>query len=67
LTQAWSRLEALKSYHDRLAVEAEAEPVVTDDAEAKQAEVKPVTKRERIKAAEVVITVRPEENEQDQE
>lgn len=68
LTRAWGRLETLKSYHDRLKGEEveEAKPEVKDGAEVKKrvaAKGKQPGKRAELDAAEVIITVRPENKE----
>jgi len=66
LPRAWNRLETLKSYHDRFngVEEAEAKPVAQDGADAKKrvpVKRKQVGTRTGMDAAEVVITVRPED------
>ncbi|MBC8877152.1 MAG: hypothetical protein H8E44_47595 [Planctomycetes bacterium] len=66
LPRAWNRLETLKSYHERSnGQEVEkSKPVAKDEAESKKrvaAKRNRVSKRAELDAAEVVITVRPED------
>jgi len=63
LTRAWNRLDTLKSYHDRLADQPGSD-AKEDAAGKKKAAGKrdQATKATPRKTAEVVITVRPEDN-----
>lgn len=68
LPRAWNRLETLKSYHERSTGQEveKSKPVAKDEAESKKrvaAKRNRVSKRAELDAAEVVITVRPEDKE----